>query len=106
VTVSDIDGSWNIAIATPMGTQKMTLALSSDETQLTGTASGDAGTLALRDGTIDGDSIQFAVDMTVPFAMALQFTLVVDGEAISGTSRAGSFPPSPVTGTRATSLAE
>jgi hypothetical protein len=106
VTVSDIDGSWDIAIATPMGTQKMTLSLAVDQSRLTGTASGDAGVLALRDGTIDGDSIQFAVDMTVPFAMAVQFTLVVDGEAISGTSRAGSFPPSPVTGTRAVSLTE
>lgn len=103
--MSDIDGAWKIEIATPMGTQKMTLELATDHnTLLTGTASGDAGVLELHDGTVDGDSIQFAVDMTVPFAMALQFTLVVDGDSVSGTSRAGSFPPSPVSGHRADSV--
>lgn len=99
--MSDLDGSWAIEIATPMGTQKMSLQLTTDGDQLGGIANGDAGEMPIHDGSIDGDAIQFAVDMTFPFAMNLQFTLTVDGDSLAGTSRAGSFPPSPVTGHRA-----
>ena len=89
-----IEGPWNIEIATPMGTQRMTLHLGRDGDLLTGTASGDAGDLTIRDGQVDGDTIDFTVDMTFPFAMALHFTLTVDGDSLAGSSQAGSFPRS------------
>jgi hypothetical protein len=98
--VSDLDGSWAIEIATPMGTQKMGLQLATNGNEVGGTANGDAGEMAIHDGTVDGDSVTFAVDMTFPFAMTLRFVLKVDGDSLAGTSRAGSFPPSPVTGRR------
>jgi hypothetical protein len=103
--VSDIDGPWEIEIATPMGTQKMSLQLATDGDQLGGIANGDAGEMQIHDGSVDGDSIQFAVDMTFPFAMTLKFTLEVDGDSVAGTSKAGSFPPSSVTGRRTDAVA-
>jgi hypothetical protein len=100
VNVPDIDGVWAIEIATPMGTQKMNLHLATNGGELTGTSMGDAGELQIHDGTVAGATVDFIVDTTFPFAMALHFILSIDGDSLTGTSKAGAFPPSPVTGSR------
>ena len=70
------DGTWNITVQTPMGAQDSTVELVSDGSALTGTQSGNGESGPIYDGSVDGDTI-------------------------SGTARAGAFPPSPFKGARA-----
>jgi hypothetical protein len=98
--VAEIDGPWDITIATPMGSQRMHLELTTGGTQLSGVVTDSGGDLPLHDGVLDGAVIGFRIDLTFPFPMPARFTLTVDGDTLAGTSQAGGFPPSPVTGTR------
>jgi hypothetical protein len=98
--MSTIDGTWQIEIATPMGTQRFTLDLHTDGTALSGTATNNAGSYSVDGGEADADSATFSVAVASPFPVALAFALTFDGDAVSGTSKAGPFPPSVVSGVR------
>ena len=56
--VSNIDGTWNTTINTPMGEQKSTLVLNEDGT---GSTSSQMGSADITDAKIDGDSATFKV---------------------------------------------
>jgi hypothetical protein len=95
------DGTWNITVQTLMGAQTSTVELLTDGTTLSGTQSGNGESGAIYDGAIDGNAASWKVDITRPLALTVEFTATVDGDSISGTARAGSFPPAPFTGSRA-----
>jgi hypothetical protein len=95
------DGTWNITVQTLMGAQSSTVELVADGTALSGTQSGNGESGAIYDGSIDGNVASWKVDITRPLALTVEFTATVDGDSISGTARAGSFPPAPFTGARA-----
>jgi hypothetical protein len=99
--LSSVDGTWNTVIATPMGQQSAVLALVTDGSTLTGTATQNGVPTDLVDGQVDGNDVTFSASVSMPFPLDLGFALSVDGDAISGTVTAGPFPPSPLTGTRA-----
>lgn len=95
-----IDGTWEIAIDTPMGTQRSTLTLTSDGPTLTGTAANSDGSTDIYDGTLAGDSASWKIDITTPFAAAVSFTAELSGDEILGHAKAGAFPPAPFSGSR------
>ncbi len=95
------EGTWNITVQTPMGAQDSTVELVSDGSALTGTQSGNGESGPIYDGSVDGDTATWTVDITRPLALTVTFTATVDGDTISGTARAGAFPPSPFKGARA-----
>jgi hypothetical protein len=95
-----IDGTWDITVSTPMGAQESTAEFKTDGSTLTGTNAGAGATMDIYDGSVDGDSATWKIDMTQPFPMTLLFTAEVDGDKISGEAKAGAFPASPFTGTR------
>lgn len=99
--MSTVDGTWNIEIATPMGVQKFTLVLNAADGALTGTATNNNGEYELREGAITESGATFIADIKKPFPLTLAFDVTANGDAISGTSKAGPFPPSKVTGVRA-----
>ena len=96
-----VDGTWNITLQTMMGEQSSTVELVSEGAGLTGTQSGNGESGPIYDGSVDGDAASWKVDITRPLALTVTFTATVDGDTISGTARAGSFPPSPFSGSRA-----
>jgi hypothetical protein len=96
-----VDGTWNITVQTPMGAQSSTVELVADGANLTGTQSGNGESGPIYDGQIDGEVATWKVDITRPLPLTVTFTATVDGESISGTARAGAFPPSPFSGSRA-----
>ena len=96
-----VDGTWKITLQTPMGAQSSTVELQSDGARLTGTQSGNGESGAIYDGSADGDTASWKVDITRPMALTVSFDATVDGDAIKGTARAGAFPPSPFSGARA-----
>lgn len=95
-----VDGTWNISMETPLGTRNASLSLASSGSTLTGTMSGGGGSIAIRDGSANGDAVAFKVDISNPMPMTLEFSATVAGDAISGSVKLGMFGDAPVSGTR------
>lgn len=96
-----VDGKWNIAIDTPMGTRQAELEFKTDGSTLSGTQSADGQSGPLQDPTIDGNKVSWKVDITNPMPMTLTFTGTVDGDKISGDADTGTFGAFPFSGSRA-----
>lgn len=95
-----VDGDWDVTIKSPMGDQKAVLTVNSDGSSFSGQMAGGLGTMAIANGTVDGNTISWKMDMTVPMPMTLDATATVDGDAISGEVKAGAFGSMGLSGTR------
>jgi len=84
-----------------MGAQATTLSLKSEGTALTGEQSADGSTSAIHDGSVDGDSVSWKVDVTKPMSLTVSFRGKVEGDTISGKAKAGMFPAMAFEGSRA-----
>ena len=84
-----------------MGDQKATLTVNSNGDTWTGTQAGAMGSMDITDGKVDGDTLTWSVNITVPMPMTLTNTATVEGDTITGTVTAGAFGSFPMTGTRA-----
>ena len=98
--MSSADGQWETTMNTPMGQQKATITLATDGDTLPGTMEGQQGTLELKDGAVDGDSVSWKADITNPMPITLEFSATVDGDSLSGDVKLGSFGNASFTGTR------
>ncbi|MEO0591931.1 MAG: hypothetical protein AAFZ11_15430 [Pseudomonadota bacterium] len=65
-----------------------------------GKMEGGMGAMDIESGTVDGDTIRWSMDMTVPMPMKLECEATVDGDTITGSVNAGAFGAMPLTGTR------
>lgn len=95
-----IDGTWELTANTPMGAQKSTVTLKADGATVTGEQTGAQGAGALSDGVVDGNKVSWKTSVNVPIPLTLAFSGEVDGDAISGHVKAGSFGSFPFTGNR------
>jgi len=95
------DGTWNVTLNTPMGAQAGTLELATDGNTLTGTMSGPQGSMELENGTADGDSLSWTVNMTQPMPITIEAMATVDGDEISGEAKLGAFGTATFSGSRA-----
>ena len=96
-----IDGKWNIVVKSPMGDQKSVLTFKAEGNVLTGTAEAQGNSQAIKDGKIDGDKISWAVSITTPMPMTLEFSGSFSGNTMSGNVKAGAFGSFPWSGERA-----
>jgi hypothetical protein len=96
-----IDGTWNLTLETPIGTQESTLEAKAADGVLTGTQSSSDGSQAIQDGVISGDEASWSVTITSPMPMTLEFKGMVDGHTMSGSVKLGMFGESKFTGVRA-----
>ena len=96
-----IDGSWKITMNSPMGSQEATLTLNTDGGSLSGSMAGPQGTQEFEGGSIDGNNLQWVVDMTQPMPMKLEISAAVDGDDISGNVKLGAFGDASFAGARA-----
>ncbi len=96
-----VDGKYEIVVNSPMGPQPSTLELKTDGATLTGTQSAQGRSQAITDGKADGNAVSWKNAITTPFPMTLEFAGTIDGDAISGNVKAGSFGSFPFTGKRA-----
>lgn len=97
--MADVDGSYDVVVKSPLGDQKSTLTVKSDGATFTGTNSGAMGSTDVS-GTVDGATLAWKQEMTVPMPMTLDMTATVEGDTITGTVGAGAFGSFPMTGTR------
>lgn len=98
--MADVDGSWNCTVKSPLGDQNLTLTVKADGGGFSGEASGAMGASPVS-GTVEGNTLKWQQQMTVPMPMTLDCTATVDGDAISGQVVAGAFGSFPLSGMRA-----
>jgi hypothetical protein len=83
-----------------MGDQKSVLTLTVDGDTVTGTNAGAMGALAIEEGKVDGNTVTWVSNMTVPMPMKLEATATIDGDTITGSVKAGAFGEMAMSGTR------
>ncbi|MFC3579817.1 hypothetical protein [Sphingomonas hylomeconis] len=98
--MADVDGTYETIVKSPLGDQKSTLTVKSDGATFTGTNAGAMGSVDITDGTVDGNTIAWKMNMTVPMPMTLDCTATIDGDTITGSVGAGAFGSFPMSGTR------
>ena len=64
--MASIDGDWDVTIKSPMGDQKAVLTVKSDGGTFAGKMSGGLGTMDIANGTVDGNTLSWGMDITVP----------------------------------------
>jgi len=94
-----VDGTYDVTVKSPLGDQKTTLTVKSDGATFTGTAAGAMGSSEVS-GEVDGNTITWKQQMTVPMPMTLDMKATIDGDTLTGTVGAGAFGSFPMNGTR------
>jgi hypothetical protein len=94
------EGTWDLTIATPIGRMNSVVELSRRDGVLSGHAKGAAEQVALQDIVVDGDHLTWRQSVTKPMRLNLAFAVRVEGDTLTGTSKAGRLPASKVTGRR------
>lgn len=95
-----IEGVWDLTIATPVGRIKPVVELRREGAEFTGIAHGTGEEVPLSDVVVDGDRITWEQAVTKPLRLNLTFTVTVEGDTLTGTSKAGRLPASKVAGRR------
>ena len=98
--MAGVDGNWDVVVKSPLGDQKLTLAVKSDGDTFTGTGSGAMGSADVS-GKVEGNTLTWKQQVTTPMPMTLDMTATVDGDSMTGSVGAGAFGSFPLTGTRA-----
>ncbi len=95
-------GTYQTVTKSPMGDQQGTFTVvpGADGATFTGSLAGGLGSLDVKDGKIDGNTLTWTMNMTVPMPLELKATATIDGDTLTGTVNAGAFGDMPITGTR------
>lgn len=96
-----VAGTYDVVTKTPMGDQQGKFTVNVSGNTFTGNVSGPMGSMDVADGKVDGNKLTWKMDMKVPMPMTLECEATVDGDAISGSVKAGVFGSMALTGTRA-----
>ena len=94
-----VDGTYDVTVKSPLGDQKTTLVIKSDGATFTGTAAGSMGSADIA-GEVDGNTLSWKQQMTVPMPMTLDMKATIDGDTVTGSVGAGAFGSFPMNGTR------
>ncbi len=93
----NIQGTWDLTIATPFGDQGVTLDFASEDS---GVARFQGGAVELANLRVKGDTVSCDVAVTTPMRVTLKCAVTIDGDTMSGSASAGFFGKFPVTGHR------
>jgi hypothetical protein len=96
----DLIGEWDVTIKTPIGSLAVVYTFTKHDGGLEGTAASKNEAVQLRDIVVDRQRITWRQSVTKPMRLNLEFDVVVDGDRLTGHSRAGRLPRSAVTGVR------
>ena len=95
-----VAGTYECVTKTPMGDQKSDITITVDGDTFIGTNAGAMGSMSLDNGKVDGNKLTWTMNMTVPMPMTLEGEATVDGDALTGSVKAGAFGTFPISGTR------
>ncbi|CAM5511217.1 MULTISPECIES: hypothetical protein [Streptomyces] len=95
-----IEGTWDLSMSTPIGKIKAVAEFRREDGVLVGTAHGTGEEVPFSEVVLDGDRLTWKQSITKPMRLNLAFAVTVDGDTLTGTSKAGRLPASKVTGER------
>ena len=100
--MTDVGGTYDFVAQSPMGEQTGTFTVvpGDDGETFTGQLSGGMGTMDVKDGRIEGNTLTWKMKMGMPMPMTLDCEATVDGDAVSGTIKAGMMGTMPFTAQR------
>lgn len=98
--MANIDGTWEFVTNTPMGEQTIVLILVSDGDTFTGRSESALAVVELENGTIEGDTISWTMQLTAPMRLTLQGRATIEGDTMEGTIKAGFMGTYAATGRR------
>lgn len=102
--MNSIVGTWDVRLATPIGSLAVVYTFADVAGEIAGTASSKAETVPLvdivREDSVDGQHVTWRQSVTKPMRLNLTFDVLVNGDTLVGHSRAGKLPRTSVTGTR------
>ena len=98
--MTSVDGAYDCITKTPLGDQKSVFTVISSGDIFHGTNAGTLGSLDVKNGKVDGNSISWKMDMILPMPMTLDCEAVIEGDTLTGTVQAGGFGAMAMTGTR------
>ena len=97
-----VAGSYNTTVKSPMGDQAGTFTVEDNgDGTFSGSMAGGMGSMDVEEGKVDGNTLTWKMNMTVPMPMTLECEATVDGDALTGNVNAGAFGAMPLSGTRA-----
>jgi len=87
---ASVDGNWNFAMDSQMGQVSARVTLKAEGNKLTGTFDLGGRTLAVEDGSIDGNILKFVLRRDRPTGGVMVYDMAgkLDGDTIAGTARA------------------
>jgi len=89
---ADLTGKWAAEFDTQIGAQKYTYDLKADDGKLTGTAAGPQGSVAIREGKVDGDSVFFVENMNYQGTdIRIEYSGKLVGDELKLTRKVGEF---------------
>jgi len=94
-----VDGTYNCTVKSPLGDQNLSLTVKSEGSTFSGTASGAMGASDVS-GTVNGNTIAWKQQVSVPMPMTLDCEATVDGDTVTGSVGAGAFGSFPLSGSR------
>lgn len=93
----DLTGNWTVTIISQMGQQDSALALKQAGNRLTGTISGESGSVPVT-GTVEGDAVSFSftlnaqgTELKIDQVGTLQGDSAMSGRSVFGSFGAGTF---------------
>lgn len=95
-----VAGTYECVTKTPMGDQKSDVTIEVNGDTFTGTNAGAMGSMTMDNGKVDGNTLTWTMNMTVPMPMTLEGTATIDGDVLTGSVKAGAFGTFPLNGTR------
>ena len=82
-------GSWDVNLATPIGDLAAVFDITEQNGAIQGIARTDAETVDFLDAVADGNRLTWSQEVTTPMKLKLDFDVTVEGDTMSGTSKAG-----------------
>lgn len=95
-----VEGSWKVAVSTPLGTRHTVLELFTKDGVLQGVSRGEKEELVLQNLQLEGTRLSWYQSITKPMRMNLAFDVVIDGDEMTGTAKGGPMPAGKVSGRR------
>ena len=93
-------GSWDVTIDTLIGKIAVVFDITEQDGEIHGVARSDAETVDFLDAVADGNRLTWSQAVTTPMRLTLKFDVTVEGDSMTGTSKAGMFLASKVNGSR------
>ncbi len=99
--MADVDGKWNCTVESRMGAQEFVLTVASNGDSFRGSDEGEIGSKQIPEGSVDGDTLSWTMQISKPMPVTLTCKATVSGDSLEGKVKAGIFGSFPITGTRA-----